>query len=272
MGITGDQAQSLWSVTHGCSQLIGTAIHDGHAVRDDLTPFMALTPDERLREEDPFTAAFIADMDNRVVVHRSRFEMDLNRPREGAVYLRPEQAWGLHVWKEGLPESSVEASLRQHDDYYEMLHGLLEKTRRRHGRFVVLDMYSYNHRRDGPDATATAQADAPDINIGTFSMDRDYWTPVVDAFMDCLRRRPFCGGALDVRENVAFAGKGEQTHFVHRHFPGTGCAIAVEFKKIFMDEWTGEPDPAAINALRAAVRASLPVLKDALLAMPEARR
>jgi hypothetical protein len=32
-----------------------------------------------------------------------------------------------------------------------------------------------------------------------------------------------------------------------------GCAIAVEFKKFFMDEWTGEPDPAELAAMRSFV-------------------
>ncbi|MDQ3079598.1 MAG: N-formylglutamate amidohydrolase, partial [Pseudomonadota bacterium] len=33
-------------------------------------------------------------------------------------------------------------------------------------------------------------------------------------------------------------------------YPGVGCAIALEFKKFFMDEWTGEPDPAELRAMR----------------------
>lgn len=256
-------------MARGISPLVGTAIHDGHLVHDGLASRMALSAKERLREEDPFTARFIQDMSNRIVVHRSRFEVDLNRPREGAVYLRPEQAWGLDVWRTPPPEEAVETVLRQHDGYYAMLRGLLDDVQRAHGRFILLDMHSYNHRRAGPDAPPTAQADAPDINIGTFSMERAYWAPVVDAFMECLRRQPFPGRELDVRENVAFAGKGEQTRFVHAHFPRTGCAIAVEFKKIFMDEWTGRPDPEAIDALRSAIRASLPVLEAALAAMPQ---
>ena len=55
---------------------------------------------------------------------------------------------------------------------------------------------------------------------------------------------------LDVRENVAFQGKGEQTRFVHERYPGQGCAIALEFKKFFMDEWSGEPDAAELSAMR----------------------
>jgi hypothetical protein len=261
----------LWSVERGGSPLVGTAIHDGHLLRKDLADLMALTPEERLREEDPFTAVTIGDLVNRVVVHRSRFEMDLNRPREGAVYLRPEQAWGLDLWDTQPTPDMVESVLRQHDGYYAMLLEFLRGIEREHGRFVLLDVHSYNHRRDGALAAPTVQEAAPDINIGTSSMDRAYWAPVVDAFMACLREQPFPGRRLDVRENVAFAGKGEQTRFIHEHFPKTGCAIAVEFKKIFMDEWTGEPDLEAIAALRAAIRGTLPVLEVALADMPDRR-
>lgn len=262
---------ALWSVVRGRSPLVGTAIHDGHLLRKDLADLVALTPEGRLREEDPFTAMIIEDLANRVVVHRSRFEMDLNRPREGAVYLRPEQAWGLEVWDTVPAPDVVESVLRQHDGYYAMLLELLHGIEREYGRFVLLDMHSYNHRRNGARAAPTVQEAAPDINIGTSSMDRAYWAPVVDAFMACLREQPFPGRKLDVRENVAFAGRGEQTRFVHAHFPAVGCAIAVEFKKIFVDEWTGEPDLEAIAALRAAIRASLPVLEAALSAMPDRR-
>src|SRR5690606_23127696 len=57
--------QALWTLTRGRSPLIGTAIHDGHIVSDDLLARMALDEPGRLREEDPFTARFIADIDNR---------------------------------------------------------------------------------------------------------------------------------------------------------------------------------------------------------------
>ena len=68
-----------------------------------------------------------------------------------------------------------------------------------------------------------------------------------------MRAFDFNGRRLDVRENVAFQGKGELTRFVHERYPGQGCAIALEFKKFYMDEWTGEPDPAEL-ARHAPVR------------------
>jgi hypothetical protein len=37
--------------------------------------------------------------------------VDLNRPREAAVYLSPEQSWGLEVWREQPAEDIVKAAL-----------------------------------------------------------------------------------------------------------------------------------------------------------------
>jgi hypothetical protein len=250
----------LWSVHRAASPLIGTAIHNGHQVRPELMATMALDEMGRLREEDPFTEFVIRDIPNRVVFHRSRFEIDLNRARDGAVYLRPEQAWGLDIWRETPGEALVELSLNVHDGYYAMLAQMLSAIEAEFGSFVLLDMHSYNHRRGGADAAPSAEADAPVINIGTSSMDRAGWADVLDPFMDSLRSFELAGKSLDVRENVAFQGKGEQTRFVHENFPLSGCAIAVEFKKVFMDEWTGVPDREALTLFRRAIRESLPVL------------
>lgn len=258
------EKRAPWSIERGSSPVIATAIHEGHCVRADLADHYALTSDERLREEDPYTAYTIRDVANRIVFHRSRFEVDLNRDRKGAIYLSPEQAWGLKVWSRTLSPEILDASLQIHDAYYETLHTTLRGLEREFGRFVLLDIHSYNHRRDGPDAAPTQQACAPDINIGTFSMDRERWGPIVDALITHLSAFQINGRPLDVRENVAFQGKGEQTRFVHEHFPKTGCAIAVEFKKFFMDEWTGKPDAEILNLLRNAVATAVPVLENAL--------
>jgi hypothetical protein len=255
-----------WTVNRGFSPILGTAIHNGHKVRDDVEALMALPVSDRLREEDPFTEFVIRDLSNRIIFHRSRFEVDLNRPREAAVYLSPEQAWGMDIWKEKPPPATVERSLAIHDAYYAMLRQVLRDIEDRHGSFVVLDIHSYNHRRDGPDAPPSLLETAPDINIGTFSMNRDRWAHVVDPFMEKLRQFEFLGRRMDVRENVAFQGKGEQTRFIHEAFPKTGCAIAVEFKKSFMDEWTGVPDREALVAMRAMIRSTLPLLEDCLRA------
>jgi hypothetical protein len=259
-------AADLWTVNRGYSPILGTAIHNGHKVRGDVEALMALSGSDRLREEDPFTEFVIRDLSNRIIFHRSRFEVDLNRPREAAVYLSPGQAWGMDIWKENPPPATVEQSLAIHDAYYAMLSQVLRDIEGRHGSFVVLDIHSYNHRRDGPDAPPSVPETAPDINIGTFSMNRERWAHVVDPFMEALRQFDFRGRWMDVRENIAFQGKGEQTRFIHENFPKTGCAIAVELKKFFMDEWTCVPDRQALVAMRTMLRSTLPVLEDCLRA------
>ncbi|WP_245445388.1 N-formylglutamate amidohydrolase [Agrobacterium rosae] len=269
MGVTAtieEMKQRFWSVERGLSPIIGTAIHDGHGTRDDVLPLMALPDDERLREEDPFTADMISGLVNQIVVHRSRFEIDLNRDKSQAVYLSPEQAWGLEVWREKPQEEVLRRSFAFHDDYYAMLRQMLGAVEKQHGTFIVLDVHSYNHRRDGIDAAPTAQEKAPDINIGTSSMDRDRWADVIDTVIDQFSQAPIGGRQLDVRENIAFQGKGEQTRFIHEHFPKNGCAIAIEFKKIFMDEWTGQPHKDVIQDIRDAITTLEPVLEELLRA------
>lgn len=257
-------SDALWTIERGASPIVATAIHDGHAVRKELEGLYALSSNERLREEDPFTAFIIRDVPNRIVFHRSRFEVDINRSRDGAIYRTPEQAWELKVWKDRLSADDTRASLRAYDDYYDVLLALLKSIERWHGRFVVLDIHSYNHRRAGPAAAPTAQAKAPHINIGTSSIDRTRWSYVLDTLTSHFRSFEIDGHPLDVRENIAFQGKGEQTRFIHEHFPLTGCAIAVEFKKFFMDEWTGEPDLDVLEKLRGIIAATVPLLEKVL--------
>jgi hypothetical protein len=239
-----------WTVQRGPGPVVATAIHDGHELRPEVAAAMKLADADRLREEDPFTGQAILDVSTHVVVHRSRFEFDLNRGSEDAIYRTPEQSWGLEVWHGECADQICTRSLDIHDAYYRMMGVLLDDIAAVHPRFVLIDVHSYNHRRDGPDGAPTPQEAAPDINIGTFSMPRDEWAFLLDPLMEAMAGFDFNGRRLDVRENVAFQGKGEQTRFVHDRYPGQGCAIALEFKKFFMDEWTGEPDLRELAAMR----------------------
>lgn len=233
--------------------MVATAIHDGNGLRFETRRAMALADSDRLREEDPFTGQAIADVPTHVIARRSRFEVDLNRACEIAVYRTPQQCWGLNVWKEPPGEGLVARSLLIHERFYRMMHAILTEVEQDFGQFVVLDIHSYNHRRAGPDGDPTPQSAAPDINIGTFSMPREQWSWLLDPLMEVMRDYDFGGRGLDVRENVAFQGKGELARMVHERFPASGCAIAIEFKKFFMDEWTGAPDQAALADMRGFV-------------------
>jgi hypothetical protein len=243
-----------WIVQRGDDPIIATAIHDGHALGAAAAANMALPEDQRLREEDPHTGQAVLDVPNHVIALRSRFESDLNRATDTALYMEPSQCWGLQVWRAPPDRALQQASRDYHRGFYRMVGELLDDIAARHGRFVLLDVHSYNHRRDGRDAAPTAAEAAPDINIGTFSMPRDHWGFLLDPLMASMRGFDFNGRRLDVRENIAFQGKGELARFVHERYPETGCAIALEFKKFYMDEWTGAPDPAELAGMRAFIR------------------
>lgn len=244
-------------IGHSALPLVTTAIHAGHELRPEVADRMALGESARLREEDPFTDRLTAIGGVPVVATRSRFEVDLNRPREAAVYVTPEDAWGLDVWDEPLPDAVIERSLAVYDAFYDALAGVLDDLARQ-GPFVVLDLHSYNHRRGGPDAPTAAAVDNPEVNVGTGSLDRDRWGHVVDRFMDDLAGRQVSGHPLDVRENVRFQG-GHLSRWVHERYDGAGCALAIELKKVFMDEWTGALDEAHLDDLCGALAAAVPV-------------
>ena len=147
-----------WTVQRGGGPVVATAIHDGHELRPEIAAAMKLGDAERLREEDPFTGQAILDVPTHVIAHRSRFEFDLNRGADEAVYLTEEQCWGLEVWREPPPAALVERSLAIHAAYYAMLGQLLDSIAGEHERFLLIDVHSYNHRRDGPDAAAFRRA------------------------------------------------------------------------------------------------------------------
>ncbi|HEX2803897.1 MAG TPA: N-formylglutamate amidohydrolase, partial [Sphingomicrobium sp.] len=208
MAVSGER---WWTVQHGPGPVVATAIHNGHDLGSETASRIAISDSERLREEDPFTGEAVLDVPAHVIVHRSRFEFDLNRPPEGALYLTLEQSWGLEVWKTQPEADFVQRSLDVHSGYFRMLEQLLDGIARRHERFVLIDVHSYNHRRQGPDSPAAPVEEAPDINIGTFSMPRDHWAFLIDPLIEALRGFDFNGRRLDVRENVAFEGRGYQT-------------------------------------------------------------
>jgi hypothetical protein len=110
---------------------------------------------------------------------------------------------------------------------------------------------------------AADPADNPEINVGTGTVDRSRWGRLIDRFCADLRAFDVGGRRLDVRENVKFQG-GAMSAWVHRTFPTTGCALALEFKKSFMDEWSGRVDDEQLAALSRALAATLPGLVESL--------
>lgn len=252
-----DNNNSFFYIHPGDSPLITTAIHDGHRVREDLLDRYQIDAADRLREEDPFTARFAEVSTPRIIGRHSRFEVDLNRPRDKAVYRRPEDAWGLNVWKSPPTEAIVQESLRRYDAFYQAVGELLDGLVERYGCIVVYDIHTYNHRRNGPEAEVDDPQKNPDLNLGTGNLNRSLWGPLVDRFIELMRTAEFRSQPLDVRENIKFKG-GYFSKWIHDRYGDRSCVLAIEFKKIFMDEWTGKAEQADIQLLQHALGSTVP--------------
>ena len=249
-----------WTFVQADGPIIATAIHAGHDLRPDVLDLCALSDEVRLREEDPHTNAWLPIGDSTFDVHRSRFEVDLNRPRDSAVYVEPADAWGLEIWREPPGSGIVEDSLGIYDAFYRDLGVACDGAAQAAERFVVIDLHSYNHRRGGPQAPVDDPSLNPEINVGTGSLDDEHFRDVADAFITAVGAHPFDGGTLDVRENVRFRG-GHMSRWINARYEGRGCALAIEMKKIYMNEWTGEPDESVIAGISDALLAGVAAVR-----------
>ncbi len=236
----------------GNAPLIATAIHQGHALRESLTSFINLNEQERLREEDPFTGLWTLVAPTQIVGYHSRFQVDLNRAPEKAIYEKPEDAWGLKVWNTDLPHGEKLISQGEYEGFYDSVKSLLDEMISQHGYCIIYDIHSYNAIRDGKEGSAKEN---PEINLGTANMNREIWGEVVENFMDDLRNFDFAGHSLDVRENVKFKG-GYFTQWIYEQFGDRCCPIAIEVKKFFMDEVTGIPYPNMLVWVGQALQAT----------------
>lgn len=255
-----DSSFTDWQVERGDSPILATAIHNGHGVRPELQERMILKEPDRLREEDPYTGRWTSLSPNRIILSTSRFEVDLNRPRAKAVYAKPEDAWGLNIWEENLSGEYVDRSLEKYDRFYGELKQILEDMVTKYGGFILYDIHSYNHRRNGAEAPPEAVEQNPEVNLGTGTLNKDRWPGVAETFMSEMRSFDYAGRSLDVRENVKFKG-GWLSNWVHETFPQTGLCLAIEFKKFFMDEWTGEFFEKDMKLVESALKGTVgPVL------------
>ena len=253
----------IWQTEFGDGALVACAIHDGNCLRSEVADCIGLDSMQRRYEEDPFTGGWTSIAPTRIVAHRSRFEVDFNRPRDKAVYITPADAWGLEVWRCTPSLEMVTESLRVYDDFYAHLHFVLKRLTARHRQVVVFDLHSYNHIRGDAAAAAADPAANPEINLGTGTMNREAWSPVVERWLAAMRSFDYLGRRLDVRENVKFVG-GQLPRWIHENFPNTVCALAIEVKKFFMNEWTGQLDPVQHEAIGRALATAATAVGEAL--------
>ena len=255
----------------GEGPIVAVAIHDGHAVRDEVAERFWISEEDRRREEDPGTGQWTRIAPTRVVGLRSRFEVDLNRLREKSVYITPDDAWGLRVWKNTPDPLIVQRSLDLYDAFYDEMYQLLRSLEQRYGTFFVYDLHSYNHQRGGPAAAYSSDLENPQINLCTGGMDLQRCEPVVACVERSMRSFDFAGGSLDVRRNVRFHTM-PFSRWVHENFPGTGVSLGIEVKKFYMNEWTGEINEQLVAEIGRALQSTVQPVTEVLFQLHRAEQ
>lgn len=203
--------------------------------------------------------------DVRIEVPVSRFEVDHNRPRAGAVYRTPQDCWGLRLWHSPLPPAELAASLAAWDRFRAMVAALIERLLQRWQAVLLIDLHSYNHRRDGARTAPADPAGNPDIELGLTTADAGRWGAVCQRFAAVLGSVPVNGRRPDVRANIRFPTGGDFPEWLHAGWGPRLCTISPEYKKTFMDEHSGQADIAALHALRDGLQAAVDAVRPQFL-------
>src|SRR5262249_29499494 len=111
--------------------LVGLATHAGHLVREELQMKMAMEDVERRVEEGPGTDEFVANYPIQMIALDSRYEYDIDRPREESVYLKPFQSWGKKVWRTPPTKDELNICFQKYDEFHELFDYLV-------GEFVTM--------------------------------------------------------------------------------------------------------------------------------------
>ncbi|MFC3033397.1 flavohemoglobin expression-modulating QEGLA motif protein [Pseudoalteromonas fenneropenaei] len=218
---------------------VATAVHAGHRTRAELDAYFALSADDRYKEEDPYTDAFIEAMPIRLVARDSRYEYDLNRAPDACIY---DTAWGQTVWQQPLSDALKAPALAKHAQYYRVLHMLLERLETLFGACLLFDIHSYNWQ-------IRHHHYAPVVNLGTAQVDTLRWRPIIDGFKKAISGKAVANIAVDCAENTVFQGLGYQANYIQSHFSNT-LVLATELKKVFMDERSDELFPLVFEKLQ----------------------
>lgn len=226
---------------------ICAAIHDGHQFRKELWDNCLHTEYDRWYEEDPETKNMIASHPIVIAGCDSRFEYDLNRAPEDAVFVT---AWGKQLWKTSLPKAQKQKSLAKHEAFYKVVHTLVKTIETKHKLAIVYDMHSYNWQR--------WDREVPTWNLGTSNVDNERFGPDIEAWRQSLSEMQLPN---DIKStaliNDTFFGNGYFLKYITNSFKNT-LVLATEIAKVYCDEYEQVNFPEVVNSVEKQLRERLP--------------
>lgn len=222
------------------------AVHDGHQFRKELWENCLHSEYDRWFEEDPATREMVKSHPIIIAGMDSRFEYDLNREPERAIY---DDAWGKQLWKQPLPEEMRVKSLQKHTNFYHVVHALIGKLEELFGACVVYDMHSYNWKR--------WEREVPTWNLGTSNIDTNRYDEEIESWRSMLEKMELPNGIPSTSKvNDTFYGNGYFLKYITNNFSNT-LVLATEIAKVYCDELEQIMYPEVVAAVEKSLRADL---------------
>lgn len=222
------------------------AVHDGHQFRKELWDNCKHTAYERWFEEDPATKEMVQTHPIVIAGMDSRFEYDLNRGPENAIY---EDAWGKQLWHEPLPEKMVSKSLEKHTNFYKVVHALIAKLESKFGVCIVYDMHSYNWKR--------WDREVPTWNLGTSNVDQERFKEDITSWSTALGEMKLPHNIPSTSKiNDTFQGNGYFLKYITQNFDNT-LVLATEIAKVYCDELSQIMYPEVVQTVERYLKTAL---------------
>jgi hypothetical protein len=224
------------------------AVHDGHQFRKSLWEVCHHTAYERWYEEDPCTKQMVQDHPIVIAGCDSRFEYDLNRAPETAIYT---DAWGKELWKSPLSEDEKELSLSKHHNFYKVVDALFAKLEAKYKQVLVFDMHSYNWKR--------WDREVPTWNLGTANVDNERFGDFILDWNVQLGKMQLPNGIKSTSGiNDTFQGNGYFLKYITHNFNNT-LVLAAEIAKVYCDELTGVIYPEVVQSVEKQLQELIPL-------------
>ncbi len=224
------------------------AVHDGHQFRKSLWENCLHTEYDRWYEEDPCTKEMIQSHPIVIAGCDSRFEYDLNRAPDTAIYT---DAWGKQLWKKPLAEEERSLSLEKHTNFYKVVHTLVHQIESKYGNAIVFDMHSYNWKR--------WDREVPTWNLGTANIDNNRYGELAESWSQRLGEMELPNGIKSTSKiNDTFQGNGYFLKYITQNFENT-LVLATEIAKVYCDEYEGILYPEVVRSVEEQLKESIPL-------------
>ncbi len=223
------------------------AIHEGHQFRKELWDNCLHSEYDRWYEEDPETKNIITSHPIVLSGCDSRFEYDLNRSPEDAIF---ETAWGKQLWRSPLSKEQKQKSIAKHNAFYKVVEVLVQKIEDKFGIAIVYDMHSYNWQR--------WEREVPTWNLGTANIDNERFGEDIETWRKSLSEMSLPNGIKSTSKiNDTFQGNGYFLKYITNNFQNT-LVLATEIAKVYCDECKQIIYQEVVDAITEELKIRLP--------------